>query len=314
MYTFEDRGGDSLTLRPEATACVLARLYRAWISGGAQAGPALHDGPDVPVRAAAGRPLPAVPSGQCRGARRDASRARRRGDRHADGLLRRPRPGRPSRATRQLDWGYRDAARLCFEARRVSRPAPVGALRRMPGANRAKPAAVLDCKTPGCQPIIEKAPSILDSLSPEAPEHFDSVRRSLDAMGIDVQGRSEAGEGTRLLRAHHLRGAHHGARRHRTPWPAVGATTASSPSSTVRLDPGSASRSVSSGSCYSSATRSELQALSRCSFPSARPRCSACCPAARRARQGGVPWSWVTACGNCRESSSGPIGSARRGR
>jgi histidyl-tRNA synthetase len=46
------------------------------------------------------------------------------------------------------------------------------------------PLRVLDCKTPGCQPIIEKAPSILESLSPEASEHFDSVRRYLDAMGI----------------------------------------------------------------------------------------------------------------------------------
>jgi histidyl-tRNA synthetase len=44
---------------------------------------------------------------------------------------------------------------------------------------------VLDCKTPACQPIIEKAPSILDSLSAEAGVHWDSVRRGLDALGID---------------------------------------------------------------------------------------------------------------------------------
>ena len=35
MYTFEDRGGDSLTLRPEATACVL----RAYIEHGFQVEP-----------------------------------------------------------------------------------------------------------------------------------------------------------------------------------------------------------------------------------------------------------------------------------
>jgi histidyl-tRNA synthetase len=46
------------------------------------------------------------------------------------------------------------------------------------------PLRVLDCKTPSCQPIIEKAPSILDSLSPEAARHFDGVRRCLDAMEL----------------------------------------------------------------------------------------------------------------------------------
>ena len=45
------------------------------------------------------------------------------------------------------------------------------------------PLRVLDCKVPGCQPMIEKAPSILDSLSPDAAQHFDSVRGYLDAMG-----------------------------------------------------------------------------------------------------------------------------------
>ncbi|HYB40704.1 MAG TPA: His/Gly/Thr/Pro-type tRNA ligase C-terminal domain-containing protein, partial [Candidatus Methylomirabilis sp.] len=46
------------------------------------------------------------------------------------------------------------------------------------------PLRVLDCKTPSCQPIIDRAPSILDSLSPDAARHFDSVRRGLDAMLI----------------------------------------------------------------------------------------------------------------------------------
>ncbi len=46
------------------------------------------------------------------------------------------------------------------------------------------PLRVLDCKNAGCQPLIEKAPSILDSLPPEAAQHFDTVRRSLDALGV----------------------------------------------------------------------------------------------------------------------------------
>jgi len=46
------------------------------------------------------------------------------------------------------------------------------------------PLRILDCKAPGCQPIIEKAPSILDSLSPDAALHFETVKRRLDALGV----------------------------------------------------------------------------------------------------------------------------------
>jgi histidyl-tRNA synthetase len=46
------------------------------------------------------------------------------------------------------------------------------------------PLRVLDCKVPDCQPVIDRAPSILDSLPPEAREHFETVRAELDAMGI----------------------------------------------------------------------------------------------------------------------------------
>src|SRR5262249_14179954 len=45
------------------------------------------------------------------------------------------------------------------------------------------PLRVLDCKVPECQPVIEKAPSILDSLSAASAQHFDHVRGYLDAMG-----------------------------------------------------------------------------------------------------------------------------------
>ena len=59
MYTFIDKGGESLTLRPEATA----GMVRAAISNGitAQSAPArVVDGADVPAREAAERPLSAV--------------------------------------------------------------------------------------------------------------------------------------------------------------------------------------------------------------------------------------------------------------
>ncbi len=62
MYTFTDRGGDSLTLRPEATAGIV----RALISNGMLRGQR-HKlwclGPDVPPRDPAGGALPPVLAG-----------------------------------------------------------------------------------------------------------------------------------------------------------------------------------------------------------------------------------------------------------
>ena len=63
MYTFEDKGGRSLTLRPEGTAS-----DRACLCPGGRGGrdEAQLFGPDVPLRAATGRTAPSVLSGRCR--------------------------------------------------------------------------------------------------------------------------------------------------------------------------------------------------------------------------------------------------------
>ena len=60
MYTFTDKGGESLTLRPEATA----GMVRAAISNGLTAQPAaarVVHGADVPPRETAEGAIPAVP-------------------------------------------------------------------------------------------------------------------------------------------------------------------------------------------------------------------------------------------------------------
>lgn len=184
MYTFEDRGGDSLTLRPEATACVL----RAYIEHGFHVEP-------KPVRLYTMGPM-------FRYERPQAGRYRQfhqanveaLGETHAAldaeviamvmdffrelGLADRLElrvnslgdPGtRPAYIARLVEYLSPRRAELCGECQaRVDR----------------NPLRVLDCKTPSCQPIIEKAPSILDSLSPDAATHFETVRRHLDAMGI----------------------------------------------------------------------------------------------------------------------------------
>ncbi len=185
MYTFEDRSGDSLTLRPEATASVL----RAYIEHGFHVQP-------KPVRLYTFGPM-------FRYERPQAGRYRQfhqanveaLGETHpaldaemiamlidffrALGLAGRlelhvnsigDAGTRPAYLTRLVEYLTPMRDRLCDECQvRLTR----------------NPLRVLDCKTPACQPIIEKAPSILDSLSPEAAAHWDSVRRGLDALGVE---------------------------------------------------------------------------------------------------------------------------------
>jgi len=77
--------------------------------------------------------------------------------------------GRPAYRARLVEYFTPRLPELCEECRsRLER----------------NPLRVLDCKTPGCQPVIEKAPSILDALSPEAARHFERVRAYLDLMGV----------------------------------------------------------------------------------------------------------------------------------
>ncbi len=45
------------------------------------------------------------------------------------------------------------------------------------------PLRVLDCKNPKCQPVIANAPRITDYLCDECREHFEALRRYLDAAG-----------------------------------------------------------------------------------------------------------------------------------
>jgi histidyl-tRNA synthetase len=184
MYTFADRGGESLTLRPEATASLL----RAYIEHGFHVEP-------KPVRLYTIGPM-------FRYERPQAGRYRQFHQANVEAL------GEPNAAVDAeviamlLDFfgalGLRSGLELHLNSigDAGTRPAYREALLRYFGPRQAELCAecrarlgrnalrVLDCKTPGCQPLIEKAPSILDSLSPEAAQHFEHVRRHLEAMGI----------------------------------------------------------------------------------------------------------------------------------
>ena len=117
MYTFSDQGGDSLTLRPEATAGIM----RALISNGMLRGPApqaLVHRTHVPSRAAAEGPLPAVQPDQPGGGRLPRSRRRCGADRsHLASLA--PARHRAGTARDQFPGHAGIAARLPGEADRV---------------------------------------------------------------------------------------------------------------------------------------------------------------------------------------------------
>ena len=81
MYSFTDKGGDRVTLRPEATPSMVRAYVEHNLEQALAVRQALLDRPDVPVRAAAEGPLPAVSSARRRGVRPERSGHRRGSDR-----------------------------------------------------------------------------------------------------------------------------------------------------------------------------------------------------------------------------------------
>jgi histidyl-tRNA synthetase len=185
MYTFADRTGESLTLRPEATASLL----RAYIEHG------LHVQPK-PVRLYTIGPM-------FRYERPQAGRYRQFHQLNVEALGE-PDPALDAEVIAMLVELFRAlglAERLALEVNSIGdaqcRPAYrerlVGYLREhreglceeCRDRTERNPLRVLDCKKPGCRPILDAAPSILDWLCPECREHFERVRAYLDAMRIE---------------------------------------------------------------------------------------------------------------------------------
>ena len=183
MYTFEDRGGDSLTLRPEATAGIV----RACISNGL-----LHNqrqkvwcmGPmfryerpqkgryrqfhQVDVEAL-GFPGPDVDAELILMTARLWRRLGLRGlQLHLNSL------GTPE--SRKV---YRAKLLDYFGANRDKLDAD--SLRRLEG----NPLRILDSKNPAMADVVAGAPSITDHLDPESAEHFATLRAQLGAAGVD---------------------------------------------------------------------------------------------------------------------------------
>ena len=186
MYTFADRGGRSLTLRPEGTASIA----RAYLEHGLHRGPqpfkAYTIAPmyryDRPQKGrfrehwqldleAIGSDDPAVDAELLQlytellrrlGVRRYRLELNSIGDREC----------RPAYVERLVDWLDVHNAELSEEAREKRRTSPL---------------RVFDVKDERVRALLADAPKVGDSLCPACREHFARVCRYLDAYGVDYR-------------------------------------------------------------------------------------------------------------------------------
>ena len=182
MYTFEDRNGESLTLRPEGTAgCARACLehgllhhqtQRLWYAGPMfryekpqkgryrqfhQIGVEAYGmaGPDIDAELIA----------------LTARLWRRLGIRDVTLQLN-------SLGSSAARAAYRERLVAYFTARRTE--LDEDSQRRL----TTNPLRILDSKNPALRGVLADAPALLDHLDPEAQTHFDELRALLDAAGI----------------------------------------------------------------------------------------------------------------------------------
>ena len=169
MYTFADRGDRSVTLRPEGTAGVVRAVIEHGLDRAGPARQAALRGPVLPLRASAGRALPAAAAGRDRGDRRRRPGAGRRGHR-------RRRRGLQGAGPHRLPAGAHVARRRRVPARlpraAAGVPGRAAARRGHPGrAPRINPLRVLDDKRPEVRALLGDAPLLVDHLSAAAAEH-----------------------------------------------------------------------------------------------------------------------------------------------
>jgi histidyl-tRNA synthetase len=188
MYTFEDRDGSSVTLRPEATASVI----RSWIEHRLDQRPGVQKlyyiGPmfrrERPQKGryrqffqigaeAIGSESPVVDAEVIEMVVELLQRAGLEGFKLLINSVgdRNCRPQYVELLRREL----RDAApQMCGDCQRRA---------------ETNPLRVLDCKVEQDQPIIEKLPSIVDHLCDACRAHFDAVRKYLEDRGIEYEVR-----------------------------------------------------------------------------------------------------------------------------
>jgi len=186
MYTFEDRGGDLMTLRPEGTAPVC----RAYLEHG------MHNLPQ-PVRLYYIAPI-------FRYERPQAGRYRQ----HQQFGFEAIGEGDPALDAEVIDMAWQLFARLGLKGLYLvlnsigcpkCRPGYLAQLRSYYGKIAAglcpdcqarlerNPLRLLDCKREACQTAAESAPRSVDYLCPECHEHFQRLRVYLDLLKLPYQ-------------------------------------------------------------------------------------------------------------------------------
>ena len=185
MYTFEDRGGRSLTLRPEGTAGVMRALTNTDVANGTEQR-VFYYGP------------------MFRGERPSAGRRRQF---HQIGVenVGRCAPLIDAECIAMLHNFLQSAgitgAVFTINTRGVAADrAPAEALLREYFSKHIDSMCpdcrtrlerniwrILDCKQECCQPIIDQAPSYVDSFSDESKAYFAEVQAALTALGVPYQ-------------------------------------------------------------------------------------------------------------------------------
>jgi len=182
MYTFADRNGESLSLRPECTAsCVRAAIEHGWLRGRGQR--LWHMGPmfryEKPQKGryrqfhqldveALGFPGPDVDAELILLGARLWRRLRLEGLRLEINSL----------GSRQIQASYRDQLvdYLSAHANDLDDDS-----RRRLGSN---PLRILDSKNPALRNILDGAPRIIDCLDDDSRRHFEQLQAMLEASGI----------------------------------------------------------------------------------------------------------------------------------
>ncbi len=185
MYTFEDKGGRSITLKPEGTAGVVRSFVEHKLY--AEALPAKMYYLNAPV---------------FRYERPQAGRLR---EHHQFGIEAFGSPG-PTIDAEVITVALMLFKKLGIESLALNinsigckacRPEYNAALREYLKNNEQKlcancrermqtnPLRVLDCKAEPCQHVVENAPKILDGLCSECADHFDGLKKRLEGGGIE---------------------------------------------------------------------------------------------------------------------------------
>jgi len=183
MYTFEDKGGRSITLRPEGTAPVVRCYVQNHLYNRPSPQKFYYMGPmfryERPQRGrlrqfyqvgveAFGDPGPGIDA-------EVLSMLKRFLDRAGLGHVRFEINSIGCKACRPA---YRDALKGYFSGR-VESLCP-DCKRRL----EANPMRILDCKVPGCVEMRKGAPLVGDYLCEECRSHFEEVRELLDLLGV----------------------------------------------------------------------------------------------------------------------------------